>query len=182
MPCRVLDDVAFLRLARDMTFLYLLVLQLDDDAGYGPGHSSGYGDEDAADASQGVDVHEDEETSHADDDASCLSKRKGLMEKEVGQNGNPYGHAVVENGRKACTQGLHAYLDSHIVEGHLQDSCYDDPFPVFPRRQGKAEPDVDHEENGCSQGKAVGYEESWWKKEVGFLHDDPVKAPQDIYG
>mgnify|MGYP007124104322 FL=1 len=127
-----------------------------------------------------MDVHEDEEAGDADGYAGYFPERQPFFEEELGQNGHPHGHGVVQHGDDAGCQRIHADLHADIVDGNLQDARSGDPLPVLPFRDGNTAPGTDREHDGGADEEAEGHEQDGREISIGRLHDDPVETPDGI--
>ena len=99
----------------------------------------------------------------------------------MGQDGDPHGHAVIQDGDEAGVQVFNAHLHGRVVAGDLQQSRQGDPFPVPPRRKGQLQPGVDCQQDGRADSEAVAGKEDRREKERRLLHGDPVKSPNGVY-
>lgn len=96
--------------------------------------------------------------------------------------GHPHGHAVIEDGDQARSEGYHADLNGRRIDGNLQKSRNGNPRPIATRRYRQFQPKTDRQQYQGPDNESVAGKGNRRKKEIGFFHDDPVEAPNQING
>ena len=76
--------------------------QLEDDARYGPAQGAGEDDDHGADVIVEMDIHEQAEPGHGQDDAKEFALCQAFSQKEMGQDRHKDRHGVIEYGHEPC--------------------------------------------------------------------------------
>ena len=127
-----------------------------------------------------MDIHEQAEPGHGEENAKAFALRQAFIQKEMGQDGHEYGHGVIEYGHEPRRKSDDANLHSRIIQDNLGNSREKYPGPVFSLWPERVAERADQKQHGsCHQGPAGNEQDG---REIGrrYFHDDPVVAPDHI--